>query len=558
LRIVPSSGVLSTLHSGYLQAMSHASYQIKNLDHHGLVAAMCQELRIAQRIDAVIPKQGEHQLSHGQALVAMIINGLGFHSRTLHMFPQFFEDKPVERLIGPGITAAHLNDDALGRCLDALFAAGVSPLYQVLAEKVVEDLGLDGSALHLDITSFHLDGRYKQDDPEETSSIQLVKGYSRDHRPDLNQVVLELICESEAGLPVFLQALSGNTNDQRAFTDVISHHINSLQSAQTSRYFVGDAALYTKNSLQALQQQDKLFVSRVPMTLKEAKHQVVTLNPNTLEPLGNGYHADWVESDYAGVPQRWLRVRSEQAAAREQKTLYKRLLKESQTELKRFQKLTKTPFACQVDAERALAECVDQFTLIGIEQPSCQALSIYRRSGRPSKDETPIRIDYHITGQPYLCLKRVEEAKAHTGIFILATNDLSDTLSMTELLTTYKSQQSVERGFRFLKSPDFLTASLFLKKPERIEALLMVMTCSLMIYAALEHRIRQGLKEQNRDIPDMKRKPTKNPTTRWVFQCFGGIHALQVDSGPPMVIGLQAMHNTIIEVLGERYQRIYS
>jgi transposase len=538
--------------------MSHASYQIKNLDHHGLVAAMCHELRIAQRVDAVIPKQGEHQVSHGQALVAMIINGLGFHSRTLHMFPQFFEDKPVERLIGPGITAAHLNDDALGRCLDALFATGVSPLYQVLAENVVSDLGLNGQALHLDITSFHLDGRYKHDDQEETSRIQLVKGYSRDHRPDLNQVVLELICESEAGLPVFMQALSGNTNDQRAFSDVIRHHINSLQAAQQSRYFVGDAALYTAESIQGLHQQSKLFVSRVPMTLKEAKQQVSTLDLKTLEPMGNGYHGDWVESAYADVPQRWLRVHSEQAAAREQKTLHKRFLKESQKELKRFQQLTKTAFACQKDAERALEDCVHQLTFLNIDQPDYQAQPVYRRSGRPRKNEIPIRIDYYLTGQPYLCLKRVEEAKAQAGVFILATNDLSDTLGMLELLNTYKSQQSVERGFRFLKSPDFLTASLFLKKPERIEALLMVMTCSLMIYAALEHRIRQGLKEQNRDIPDMKRKPTQNPTARWVFQCFGGIHALQVDGGPPIIVGLQPVHNTLIEILGERYQRIYS
>ena len=78
-------------------------------------------------------------------------------------------------------------------------------------------------------------------------------------------------------------------------------------------------------------------------------------------------------------------------------------------------------------------------------------------------------------------------------MFILATNDHSDTLTMAELWPPIKQQQNVEQGFRFLKSPEFLTSSLYLKKPERIEALLMVMTCSLMIYAALEHRIRQGI-----------------------------------------------------------------
>ena len=64
--------------------MTTPSYRIKNLDHLGLVAGMCRELGLARMVDAILPKQGEHHVSHGEALVAMIINGLGFHSRTLH------------------------------------------------------------------------------------------------------------------------------------------------------------------------------------------------------------------------------------------------------------------------------------------------------------------------------------------------------------------------------------------------------------------------------------------------------------------------------------------
>ena len=72
-------------------------------------------------------------------------------------------------------------------------------------------------------------------------------------------------------------------------------------------------------------------------------------------------------------------------------------------------------------------------------------------------------------------------------------------MTMDKMLSTYKEQQSVEKGFRFLKSPDFLTNSIFLKKPERIEALLMVMTTCLMIYASLEHQIRKKLKEKTKN-----------------------------------------------------------
>ena len=180
---------------------------------------------------------------------------MSVHSSTLHMFPQFFANKPVERLIGPGICADDLNDDVLGRCLDALFDADVSTLYQVVAAQVVERLGLKSTAVHLDITSFHVDGAYDNADGDALGKLQLVRGYSRDHRPELNQVILELICENQAGLPVYMQALSGNSNDTKAFAQTVRRHLSSLKAAQESRYLVGDAALYCAETLQLLEQQ---------------------------------------------------------------------------------------------------------------------------------------------------------------------------------------------------------------------------------------------------------------------------------------------------------------
>ena len=103
-----------------------------------------------------------------------------------------------------------------------------------------------------------------------------------------------------------------------------------------------------------------------------------------------------------------------------------------------------------------------------------------------------------------------------------------------------------------------LTSSLFLKKPERIEALLMVMTCSLMIYAALEHRIRTSLKESQQYFPDMQKKPSQKPTARWVFLCFSGIHEVSIGDSPPVITDKQERQQVIIDVLGTLYQEIYS
>ena len=122
--------------------MSAAQPVIKRLDHLGLIAAFCHEIGLPGIIDRVIPKYSDHNVSHGDAVLAMILNGLGFHSRTLHMFSDFFETKPVAKLLAKDIEAHHLTDDVLGRTLDALYEADVSALYQAIAEHVVDKLGL--------------------------------------------------------------------------------------------------------------------------------------------------------------------------------------------------------------------------------------------------------------------------------------------------------------------------------------------------------------------------------------------------------------------------------
>jgi transposase len=93
----------------------------QNLDHLGLVAGMYDELGVGEVLDhAIAPDTDQRHVRIGQAVKALVVNGLGFVNRALYLTPPFFADKPTERLIGPGIVAEHLNDDVLGRALDTL------------------------------------------------------------------------------------------------------------------------------------------------------------------------------------------------------------------------------------------------------------------------------------------------------------------------------------------------------------------------------------------------------------------------------------------------------
>ena len=152
---------------------------------------------------------------------------------------------------------------------------------------MVKYLNLPCRSLNLDATSFHVDGEYEQDIDAQT--IHLTHGYSREHRPDLNQVVLNLITENKAGIPLYMKACSGNTQDAQSFKEIIKEPIKSLKAAYKNTYFIGDAALYTAETIQALAGEEQLFITRVPQKLKEAKHLIDQAKSVEWVALDNDY-----------------------------------------------------------------------------------------------------------------------------------------------------------------------------------------------------------------------------------------------------------------------------
>lgn len=218
--------------------------ETQNLDHLGLVAGMCNEIGLVEAIDMACGVQAKNKhLTYGECVKCMILNGLGFVGRTLYLYSEYFEDKPTDLLIGPSIEHQHIDDNVLGRTLDKLFEVGVTELYTKIALSVVKKLGIQVSSLHLDSTSFHLDGEYDGLLGQQEGRIQIMPGYSRDHRPDLNQVVLQLITSNQGNIPLFMQAASGNSADKSAFAEIVQQHLASFQEAVNNRYLVGDSAL---------------------------------------------------------------------------------------------------------------------------------------------------------------------------------------------------------------------------------------------------------------------------------------------------------------------------
>src|SRR5215475_10025945 len=447
---------------------------------------MFEDLGITEVIDrATQPAPAMRIVTAGHAVKAMVLNGLGFLNQQRYLVPHFFQNKPLARLIAPGIQASHLNDDTLGRILDTLYEAGLTELYSLIAATAATRLGLTPTFTHLDTTSCHVDGRYNSDEAPDEQVVHITQGYSRDHRPDLNQVMLELIVEHQAGIPLLLKPLSGNSSDGKVFGQVVSDHIAQFQTPYSPTYLVADSALYNAENLQKLADTSLKWITRVPATLTEAQEVLAQADPQTMAPLTEGYRYHVVPSSYGGVAQRWVLIYSEPRQPQAQRSVDKQWRQQSDHEVKAFQTLCRTAFACEADARQALTHFTHDLQATFLHDSTICRTPQYKKRGRPGPGAQPDQIVYHIVGALASRIAARQARVDQHSCFILATNELDEgQLPTREVLAGYKGQAYAERGFRFLKDPQFLASSLYLKKPERIMALLMVMTVCLLVYAA--------------------------------------------------------------------------
>lgn len=529
-------------------------YESKSLDHLGLIAGMYDDLAIGYTIDQLIEQDAKmRHLSLGNICKSLVIMGLGFTQRTLYMVSSFFEDRPVGHLLGEGITAQMLNDSVLGRGLDEIYEYGCTRLFSQLSPVICRKLGLEGRFLHLDSTSFHLDGRYNADHSpgEGSQTLHLTHGYSRDHRPDLNQVILNLIVENRAGIPLFMKAMDGNSNDKTSFFETVEGHIDQLDLDYQLDYLVMDSAGYTGEMLKLLTETGQGWISRVPENIGLCKDKVAIAHPEWQDILP-GYQYAPFEETYAGVKQRWLLLFSAAAFEREIETLRKSHAKKTEQEYKLWQKLSGQAFDCEQDAQKAWERFRKKNQTLQMVQQTLRQKPCFDSPGRPARGAKPDRIEWYIEAEVSCSLAAYTEKARTKGRFIIATNELdTEKLSDADLLNGYKNQSKVERGFRFMKDPQFVASSFFVKKPERVEALLFIMTLCLSVYAAIEYKVREQLKKEKTTLPNQVQKEVQNPTARWIFSLFSGIHILHIQTGKTLVINIKPVHLKVLNLLGD-------
>ena len=421
------------------------------------------------------------------------------------------------------------------------------------------------SSGQLDNTNFHLHGKEKHLELEDGQLLSITKGYSKDHRPDLVQVGLQLIVENKSRIPLLMKVLSGNEEEAKSYGAFISTYTEQLNKEYGVELIVVDSKLYNRDNLSILSKKGSLkWITRVPNHLKAVKDLIANVDKSSFQPLRNEkgeeiYQYQVLCSRYGDVQQRWLVLFSDTKYERDLKQLDKRLLKATKADKKSLKDLKQMSFETKEIALAAALDFSKSLKFNNLEDISIECKKHYNKVGKPKKGQEPNRITYHVEASLCRDMEKYESEKTKLGYFILATNELDEAqISNETLVENYKNQSSVERAFRFLKDPNIVASSLFVQKPERMIAIIMIMTLCLLVYSSLEYVTRICLQKENLSFPNQQGKLIQNPTMKWIFEYFEGIHVLYISNNQRFILNMDDYQKLILKLLGRNFQAVYT
>ncbi len=242
------------------------------------------------------------------------------------------------------------------------------------------------------------------------------------------------------------------------------------------------------------------------------------------------------------------------------KTLAKSQAREQEKANKQLFHLQAQRFESEDIARKALGEITQKLAYHTLGDVKLTQHVRYAFRGKPRANSAIKGIEWQISGTLAPDDTKLAAKQHHEACFVVGTSIPDTELSDHDVIKGYKGQGAVERGFSFLKSPVFFVSSLFVKKPSRIEGLLMVMTLALLVYSVAQRRMRNQLASLEETLPNQINQPTSRPTLRWIFQCMEGIHGVTLNIGGQVdyiVDGITNLRTKIIRLFGKRVCQIY-
>ncbi len=507
---------------------------------------------------SLLPSAQQAQVHPSEGLCVLIAN-LIHESKPLYKVDawvsEYFEGKH-----SASKEALKFNDDFLAGCLDKRYRADRASALAKLSAKAIEVHQLETKVFHHDTTSVTVYGDY-DDQPEK--SIPLTHGHNKDGKPEGKQLVFGLTVTADGYVPLQANFYDGNQSDDKT-------HINvwkTLRKNMGKNDFidVADGKLCTLENMTTLASQGGVFISVMPSTRKEVKHfknRLSDTSPLWQEAFQKQssrkkdnvdiYQTYEGEKSSEGYGIIWVHSQSKQAIEMKQR---KEKIQKAEDNLRKIAgKINTYYLKTEKKIEAAVTKAikgVEGFFSIDLAE-AYDVVWMKESKGRPTTSSKYIEknmIRYELSWKIHQ--RAIDDASKKDGVFALITHS---TLPAAEVLSTYKNQPYLEKRFSTLKSVLDI-APVYLKKTERVEAMMFLYFIALMMISLIERKIRLNMKKQNMKALGILAEKRKTATPTWaaiqyffrqvemvVFKVHGEIKKT-------ILKGLHKLHENVLNLL---------
>jgi transposase len=478
-----------------------------------VVATLAERLGLVEAVDRFCPIRSVADYTHGQVVLALVANRLS-HPRPLSSFIDWGEQYAVAETLG--IEPGKLNDDRLGRTLDAL-AERLDEVLNLVARRAIERFGISIAELHWDLTHLAFSGSYAEQDGEHP---RVRKGRTPE-QTIVRQVRTGLLVTDDGAVPLLAKSFDGSSNDVITVEPALER-LDALREALPATgeppLVVGDSKLLSAGNVRAFETRGLRFVCPHP---KDApmKRRLAARDDAQLVPLG--YRP---QRQRQPEPRYFAGEDSLSIGGSELRALYVLSLDDRD--------------AARAQREKQLARAEDELGKLNRGVPTLKrSPEEVERRARAILERRRVqqltRLTLSNDTQPQARLERdqqaIAEAERLDGRYCLVSND--DQLTSDELFAAYKRQHLVEGRFADFKGP-LAVRPVFLHNNKRINALVAVTSLALLLYGLIERAVRQGLSALARDQQRLLQQRIGRATGRKILEQLSTLTAVRVRDGP--------------------------
>ncbi len=464
------------------------------------------------------------------------------------------------------LPAAWFNDDRYARALDKLFAADRASLMTDVVLQLIAATHLDLQEIHNDSTSIKTTGKMPG---KSRSGLCFARGHSKDHRPDLKQIVFTLTLSADGAVPIHYKSYPGNRTDDTTHID--TWRVIRDLAGKPDFLYVADCKVCTDQQLSFIVRHGGRVVTLLPETWKEVKTFKASLRakhktkqrilrralPNAEHRYETFYRfAGRYCTDKAGYTLHWIYSSEKKKRDRLQRADRLKRVEQDLGELMGKLNTRKLKSEAQITerVDKLLQNAqVSDFYHIAITpiQERCTRQVGQGRPGKHTRYHTTVKTIYSLSWTRNQ--QALEREQRIDGIFPILCTD--EAMSAKEVLVAYKYQPRLEKRFAQLKSVHQAAPTLF-KKIERVEAMMFLFFMALILQAVIEREVRQRMSENAIEAIPLypEHRLAYHPTTAKIFDRFQETSLYQVLQGPAVVNEyrdhLTPLQHSVLALLG--------